>query len=155
MVAGWDKLLPEWFSRLHEKRRTPVNSILLVGAITLGLGLVSLIGVGQQEAFQLLFNANGILYGLTYLVMFMIPLVGLRGVEPRPPIWLRIAAVSGFLMTLLFVVLSVFPIVQVQNRLTFTLKIGALIIITNVIGALIYLFAQRKRHEEGGLSSVR
>src|SRR5262249_43524177 len=28
MVAGWDDLLPAWFSRLHPRRRTPVNSIL-------------------------------------------------------------------------------------------------------------------------------
>src|SRR5262249_46285712 len=28
MVAGWDGLLPEWFTRLHPRFRTPVNSIL-------------------------------------------------------------------------------------------------------------------------------
>ncbi len=26
MVAGWDGLLPAWFTRLHERYRTPVNS---------------------------------------------------------------------------------------------------------------------------------
>ena len=34
MVAGWDSLLPAWFTRLSETRRTPVNSILFVGAAT-------------------------------------------------------------------------------------------------------------------------
>jgi amino acid transporter len=144
MVAGWDKLLPEWFSRLHATHRTPVNSILLIGGITLALGLVSLIGVGQQEAFQILFNANGIMYGLTYLVMFMIPIIGLGAVEPRPSIWLRLAAISGFLMTLLFVVLSVFPIIQVQNQAAFTSKVIAVIGVPNLIGALIYGFARWK-----------
>src|SRR5262245_15444820 len=48
MVAGWDRLLPQWFTRLHARYRTPVNSILFVGAATLGLGLVGLIGVGRQ-----------------------------------------------------------------------------------------------------------
>ena len=151
MVAGWDKLLPEWFSRLHATRRTPVNSILLVGAITLGLGLLSLIGVGQQEAFQTLFSANGIMYGLTYLVMFMIPLIGLRAVEPRPPLWLRLAAISGFLMTLFFVVLSVFPIIHVQNQTAFTSKVIAVIGIPNLIGALVYGFA---RWKGGGMSTA-
>lgn len=144
MVAGWDKLLPEWFSRLHAKYKTPVHSILFIGAVTLALGLVSLIGVGQQEAFQILFNANGIMYGLTYLVMFMIPLIGLRAVEPRPTIWLRLAAISGFMMTLLYVVLSVFPIIHVQNQAAFTSKVIAVIGIPNLIGALIYWFARRK-----------
>src|SRR2546430_4411008 len=53
MVAGWDDLLPAWFTRLHERYRTPVNSILFVGVITLIFSLVSLIGVPEQEAFQL------------------------------------------------------------------------------------------------------
>ena len=36
MVAGWDRLLPPWFSRLHADVPTPVNSILLVGAASFG-----------------------------------------------------------------------------------------------------------------------
>ena len=45
MVAGWDNLLPAWFTRLHEKYRTPVNSILFVGAVTFFMSIVGLIGV--------------------------------------------------------------------------------------------------------------
>src|SRR5215216_1867528 len=104
MVAGWDHLLPEWFTRLHRKYRTPVNSILFVGSMTLAIGLVGLIGVGEQEAFQLLWNASGIFYALTYLVMFAIPLVGLRRAGQSMPLWVRAAAGSGFMMTLLYVV---------------------------------------------------
>ena len=144
MVAGWDNLLPEWFTKLHAKYRTPVNSILFVGAVTLFMGIVGLIGVGKQEAFQILWNASAVFYALTYLVMFAIPLIGLRNVTPRPPLWLRIAALSGFLMTLLNVVLSLVPIIDVENRLMFALKIGGLIVITNLIGFAIYKTAQRK-----------
>ena len=60
------------FARLHPKYQTPVNSILFVGTITLAFSILGLIGVGKQEAFQLLWN--GIFYGLTYLAMFAIPL---------------------------------------------------------------------------------
>ena len=35
MVAGWDHLLPEWFSRLHPRYKTPINSVLFLGAATL------------------------------------------------------------------------------------------------------------------------
>jgi amino acid transporter len=145
MVAGWDDLLPAWFTKLHVKYRTPVNSILFVGAATLFMGIVGLIGVGKQEAFQILYNASGSFYALTYLVLFAIPLIGLRSVTPRPPLWLRIAALSGFLMTLLNVILSVVPIIEVESRLTFAIKIGGLIVITNLIGGLIYYFARRRR----------
>jgi amino acid transporter len=145
MVAGWDRLLPEWFTKLHAKYKTPVNSILLVGAVTLALGVVGLIGVGKQEAFQLLWNASGLFYALTYLVMFAIPLIGLRGLPERPPIWLKAASLSGFLMTLLFVALSVVPIIQVESRLMFAIKISGLIILTNVLGLAIYLIAKRRQ----------
>lgn len=145
MVAGWDRMLPDWFTRLHARHKTPVNSILFVGAATLALGLVGLIGVGKQEAFQLLWNASGVFYALTYLAMFAIPLVGLKGMEPRPPVWLKIAALSGLLMTLLYMALSIVPIVEVKSRQAFALKLSGLIVITNIIGLAIFLMIGRRR----------
>lgn len=145
MVAGWDHLLPEWFTLLHSKYKTPVNSILFVGAITLAIGLVGMIGVGQQEAFQLLWNASGVFYALTYLVMFALPLFGSKATRARLPLWLKIASLSGFLMTLLYVGLSVFPIVKVESQLAFAAKIAAVIIGANVIGAAVFLLAAQKR----------
>jgi glutamate:GABA antiporter len=145
MVAGWDRLLPDWFTRLHARYRTPVNSILFVGAATLVLGIVGLIGVGKQEAFQLLWNASGVFYALTYLAMFAIPLFGLRGVQPRPTLGLKICALSGLLMTLLYVALSIVPIIQVESRLLFAVKITGLIVVTNGVGLAIYRAASRRR----------
>jgi amino acid transporter len=145
MVAGWDRLLPAWFTRLHPRYHTPVNSIILVGAISLTMALLSLIGVGQAEAFQLLFNAGGMFYALTYVVMFAIPLFGLKGVTPRPPVWLRVVSVSGLLMTVLYVTLSVFPIIKVESVATFAFKISAVIVFANLLGAGVFLGARRKR----------
>ncbi len=145
MVAGWDGLLPEWFTRVHHRYRTPVNSIVFVGAATLALSIAGLVGVGKQEAFQLLWNASAIFYALTYLVMFAIPIAGLRGPTERPPLWLRAAALAGFVMTLLFVTLSILPIVQVESPLLFAAKISSLIVVTNVIGLVIFLGKRRAR----------
>ena len=148
MVAGWDRLLPEWFTRLHPKRKTPINSIIFVGAVTLGIGLVGLIGVGEQEAFQLLWNASGIFYALTYLVMFAIPLVGVKGTAQRAPLWLKLASLSGLLMTLLYVALSILPVIQVDSRFAFAAKIVTVIVLTNLIGAAIFLMAERRRRND-------
>src|SRR5207247_7844453 len=105
---------------------------------------LSLIGVGQAEAFQLVFNASGIFYALTYVVMFAIPLFGLRTVTPRPPMWLRLASLSGLLMTVLYIVLSVFPIIKVESVSTFALKITLTIVAMNLVGiALLYSARQR------------
>jgi amino acid transporter len=144
MVAGWDRLLPPAFSRLHPRYRTPVNSIALVAASAFAISLLSLIGVGRAEAFQLLFNAGGIFYALTYVVMFAIPLVGLRGVTPRPSPWLMALSWSGLLMTMLYVVLSVFPIIKVASVAVFALKISAVIVVMNVVGVGILVAARRR-----------
>ena len=40
LVAGWDNLLPEWFGRVHPRRKTPTNSILFVGAVAFSLAIV-------------------------------------------------------------------------------------------------------------------
>ncbi len=137
MVAGWDGLLPEWFTRMHPRFRTPVNSIVFVGLATFAFSVAGLIGVGKQEAFQLLWNASSTFYALTYLVMFAIPLAGLKGAEP-PSLGVRLAALSGFLMTMLFVVVSIVPIVEVNSRLVFALKLTSLIVVTNAIGFAIF-----------------
>jgi amino acid transporter len=144
MVAGWDSLLPTWFSRLHPKYKTPVNSIVLVGVCSFVISLLSLIGVGQAEAFQLLFNAGGSFYALTYVVMFSIPLFGLRGLTPRPPLWLKVVSMSGLLMTVLYIVLSVFPIIKVESVATFAFKITLVIVAANALGIVILLSARRR-----------
>src|SRR4029077_10777138 len=98
----------------------------------------------QAEAFQLVFNASGIFYALTYVVMFAIPLFGLRTVTPRPPMWLRLASLSGLLMTVLYIVLSVFPIIKVESVSTFALKITMMVVAMNVVGAGILLSARQR-----------
>jgi len=144
MVAGWDQLLPGWFSQLHPRWKTPVNSIAFVGAITVIFALASLIGVGPQEAFQLADSAAGVFYGIAYLVMFAIPLIGLREIRAGVPLWVRIAAVSGFLVTLLYIVFSTFPIVEVVNSYWFAAKIIVVTLITNLIGVAVFVTGSRR-----------
>jgi amino acid transporter len=143
MVAGWDRLLPAWFTRLHPRFRTPRNSILFVGALTLVLALAGQFGVEVQESFQLLENAGGIFYAFTYLALFAIPIVGARRLGDRPPLWLRAAAASGFAVTLLYAVLSVFPIIDVASWRVFAAKIIAVLLVGNLVGVGIYAVARR------------
>jgi amino acid transporter len=144
MVAGWDRLLPSWFSRLHPKYKTPINSILFVGAVTLVLGLLSLTGVRAQEAFQLLDNAGGVFYALTYLALFAIPLFGMKAIGVKAPWWLKIACASGFLVTLLYIRYSIAPITDVESPLSFALKIIGTVLLANVVGVTIYVLGKRK-----------
>lgn len=145
MVAGWDGLLPAWFTTLHPRWRTPVNSIAFVAAITFAILLFGITGVGLQEAFQMLDTASGVLYALTYLAMFALPVLAARRLGSRPPRLLVVAAVSGFLMTLLYIVLSVVPIVGVVSRWAFGVRIVLTIGVANAIGAALYSVAARRR----------
>ncbi len=142
MVAGWDHLLPPWFTRLHPKYRTPVGSILFVGAMILAFAVAANLGTGSQEAFQLLNNGAGICYALTYLVMFAIPLAAPGA---KPSLLVRTAAASGFVMTLLYVVLSVLPIIEVANPSLFALKIGSVVAGSNFVGVLLFWRAKTRR----------
>ena len=145
LVAGWDRLLPQWFTRLHPKYKTPTNSILFVGAVTVVLGLLSRRGVDAQEAFQLLDNAGGAFYALTYLVLFAIPICGMKAFGVRAPWWLKLACVSGFLASVVYLVFAPFPITNVDRPLEFALKIIATIVLANAIGVALYTLGKRKR----------
>ena len=112
MVAGWDHLLPEWFTQLHARYKTPVNSILFLGAVTMAGGAIALIGVGPQEAYELLLTWAFTFYAAAYLALFAIPFLSPKDRGLRPGWGLRIASVSGFLMTLLYVALSIFPVID-------------------------------------------
>jgi amino acid transporter len=144
MVAGWDQLLPEWFTRLHPRHRTPVNSIMFIGAVSAAAGLATLIGVGEQEAFEWLQILSFTFYGIAYLMMFAIPLLAKKETGLRPKLWLRLAALSGFAVSLLFVFLSAFPIIPVANQTAYSIKTVSVILGANAIGLLLYRVGSRK-----------
>jgi amino acid transporter len=148
MVAGWDHLLPTWITRLHPKYRTPVNSVLFLGAITLFTGLAALIGVRQLEAFSMLQIWSFTFYGLAYLALFAIPLFAKRESKLRSGLPLRVAAASGLTLTLLFVALSILPVVDVVNPVRYAAKTVAVLVGANCIALALY-YGQRRRNSKG------
>jgi hypothetical protein len=103
-----------------------------------------LTGVHAQEAFQLIDNAGGIFYALTYLVLFAIPLFGMKALGVRAPVWLRIACASGFIVTLVYIRFAIVPITEVGSLLSFALKIIVTVLIANAIGVTIYVLRKQK-----------
>lgn len=144
LMAGWDNLLPSWFGKMHPRRKTPTNSILFVGVIACALAMAGVAGAGQQEAFQLLQNSSGIFYAFAYLAMFALPLVGRQRKLEKPAVWLQVASGSGFLMTAMYVVLAIFPIINVPNPLMFTAKVGGFVLACQLGAAGLFYFNRRK-----------
>jgi amino acid transporter len=145
MVAGWDRLLPDWFSRLHSRYKTPINSIIFVSAITLVIAVASQIGAGIQEAFQLVDNAANVFYGIVYIVLFAIPIAGAGAIRSGAPLWLRVAAGFGLGVCLLAIFFTVYPIIDVPSRMIFAAKIIGVTLIANAIGVAIFALAKRRR----------
>lgn len=144
MVAGWDGLLPAWFTRLHPRYKTPSNSILFVAIVTMAFALGAQAGVGLQEAFQLLDNAAGILYAFIYVAIFAIPLVAGRRLSEAPPLWLKAASAVGLTVTFLYAVLSIFPIIDVASWRSFAVKILTVLVVANLAGLTIYALGKRR-----------
>src|SRR5207247_6965697 len=144
MVAGWDHLLPNWFSRLHPRYKTPVNSIIFVGAITLVIAIASQIGAGIQEAFQLVDNAANVFYGIVYFTMFAIPIFGAGALRSGAPIWLRIAAICGAVVSLSAIFFTIYPIIDLPSPLSFDVQFIAITGTANPIGVEIYLLDKKR-----------
>ena len=145
MVAGWDHLLPNWFSHLHPRYRTPINSIIFIGTITLVIAISSQIGAGIQEAFQLVDNAANVFYGIVYFMLFAIPIFGTSAIRSGTPFWLRIAAICGAAVSLSAIFFTVYPIIDVPSPLSFAAKIIIVTVIANAIGVAIFALGQKRR----------
>src|SRR5438876_5441608 len=145
MVAGWDHLLPVWFSRLHPRYKTPINSLMFVGAITLVIAIASQIGAGLQEAFQLVDNAANVFYGIVYTVMFAIPIAGAAAIRAGARTWLRLAAGAGLIVCLLAIFFTIYPIIDVPSPLIFAAKIIAVTLLANLIGITIFALNYKRR----------
>jgi amino acid transporter len=130
---------------LHPRYKTPINSIVFVGVITLVIAISSQVGAGIQEAFQLVDNAANVFYGIVYVVLFAIPLAGATAIRSRAPTWLRIAAFCGCAVSLLAIGFTIYPIIDVPSKLAFATKVIAASGIANAFGIAIFVSARRRR----------
>jgi len=138
VTAGWDHLLPDWFTRLDPRRRTPVNSILFVTVLAMVLIFFSMLGVREQEALQLLNSASNVHYGIAYVALFAIPLFGSARLRQSLPRWLGLPAMAGLISSGVAVLIAVYPIVDVVSNLEYAGKIIGVVLVSNLIGVLIY-----------------
>ena len=143
LAVGWDALVPEWFTRLDEKRKMPVNSILCSAVLVLLMVGLASAGVHAQETNQLLSNASLTHYELTYLVMFAAPIAGARTLRRQMPLWLKWVCGVGFCSTLFSLLISVFPFVDVVNPWVYGGKILGTVVVSNLIAVGYYWWRRR------------
>ncbi len=145
MVAGWDGLLPGWWSALNPRYRTPVKAIGAVCVGMLVLGALNLWGAGNQEAVQAIIGAAFGSYCLTYMLLFSVILFAFRGTEKHPSLALRLAAFAAFSVSLCGLIFEIVPLAEVANPVMFAVKVAGAICATNALGAYLYWRGTRRR----------
>jgi len=143
MVAGWDSLLPAWFTRLNPRYRTPVRSLCVIVGLAAVASFLASVNAGREEAFQVIQNSANISFGLYYCSMFAVPLAVGSRFGKRPGFWLLLCAILGLLVTVGEVVLTTVPIVEVNNSWIFAAKVAVAALIANLVGLVIYWRGQR------------
>jgi glutamate:GABA antiporter len=138
MTAGWDHILPAWFTRLDPRHRTPVNSILFMAALSICLVSLSMLGVHAQEASQLLTTASIAHYAIAYAALFALPLLGNAAFRAPLPPWVRIVSAAGLASSLLSLAITVYPIVNVVSRASYAAKVASVVVLANLAGLWIY-----------------
>ena len=138
MAAGWDHLIPEWFSRLHPRFRTPSNSILFATAVIAALIVLGSTGVHAAQAFNLLNNASNEFYALAYVVMFSVPIVGVKLFAGRIPLWATLLCAVGLISTLLTMFLDAYPFDGASAPIPFAAKILGCTLLVNLLGYAFY-----------------
>jgi glutamate:GABA antiporter len=153
MVAGWDGLLPRWWSELHPKYRTPSKAI---GAVTISvfvLGVLSLLGADNQEAVQVGTSAGVASLCVWYLLLFGVALFGFRSREWRPGPGMRFGAACALAVVLTSLIFQFVPVGEVASRAVYALKIIVVFGVTNAAGAFLY-WRGTKRVESAALAAA-
>ncbi|HEY4379808.1 MAG TPA: APC family permease [Acidobacteriaceae bacterium] len=144
LVAGWDRMIPQWFTRLDPRWKTPTRSIAVIVALAIGMGLLATFGTGAQEAFQVINSVGNVGYGIYYLMMFSIPLIVGDRFGVRAGFWLKVASVSGLVVTAMAMGFLVMPIVDVASKWLFAAKVVGASLVLNLAGMAVYWNGKRR-----------
>jgi len=138
MTAGWDGLLPGWWSELHPRFKTPSKAVGAVAGGLLLMGGLSLFGAGNQEAVQVLSAVGFGSYCIMYMLLFGGVIFGFRSSEWRPGIGIRLGALAALSVVVVSFVFELIPIGEVKSPVLFAIKVTGAICATTGLGATLY-----------------
>jgi amino acid transporter len=160
-VVGIDRYLPKAFGKIHPKWRTPYISIIVQAVLSALVLLLSQINESTRGAYQVVVDITIILYFIPFLYMFAaaIKLANRPDRNSNPHavlipggkagVW--IACGLAMSVTLLSIVVSVFPPGDSSNRTLFVVKVLGTTIGAIVFGLFLYYRGTRAKRKEAGL----
>jgi amino acid transporter len=158
-VVGIDRYLPRAFGKIHPRWRTPYVSIIVQAVLSALVLLLSQINETTQGAYQSVVDITIILYFIPFLYMFAAA-VKLSGRPDRAAnkqavlipggkagVWIACFLASA--VTLLSIVVSVFPPGDSSNRELFLMKVVGTTLVTVAVGLILYWRGARERAAPG------
>ena len=158
-VAGLDSYMPAWLGRVHPKYSTPYAALLVHGSVSLILVALNFIVAGStvQESFARLLSLSVVLQLIPFVYMFG----ALLSIAFREPfvkghysrLTLILSGLSGFLTTMVAIVVVFFPAQQIRSLATYEIWMfgGTLCFICM---AAFFFFIYGKRKDARGESST-
>ena len=154
-VVGIDRYLPKAFGKIHPRWKTPYISIIVQAVVSGAILLLSQISETTRGAYQGLVDVAIILYFVPFLYMYAaaIKLAGRkdRSENPhailipggKPGVW--VASGLAFAVTLLCIIVSLFPPGDVANRLMFLIKVVGSTVAALALGLILYFRGVREK----------
>jgi glutamate:GABA antiporter len=147
-VVGIDRYLPKEFGKIHPKWRTPYVSIIVQAVASALVLLLSQINETTRGAYQVVIDITIILYFIPFLYMFAAAvklasrpdrLTNTHAVlipGGKAGVWIASGLASG--VTLLSIIVSVFPPGDSSNRLLFVIKVVGTTLVAVAFGLILY-----------------
>jgi amino acid transporter len=119
-VAGLDSYMPSWLGTVHPRYATPYAALIVQAVVSLILIVINFYASGGvQEAFQTMLSLAVVLQLVPFLYVFAALLQFVRKADIGAGRYGRgtlvFAGLSGFLTTLLGIVLAFFPAKQITS----------------------------------------
>jgi len=157
-VVGIDRYLPKAFGKIHPRWKTPYVSIIVQAIASALVLLLSQINETTRGAYQAVIDITIILYFIPFLYMFAaaIKLAGRpdRMANPhavlvpggKTGVW--VACSLAFSVTLLSIIVSVFPPGDSSNRKLFLIKVVGTTVLAVAVGLILYFWGAAKKRSE-------
>ena len=157
-VVGIDRYLPKAFGKIHPRWKTPYVSIIVQAVASALVLLLSQINETTRGAYQAVIDITIILYFIPFLYMFAaaVKLAGRpdRTANPhavlvpggKAGVW--IACTLAFSVTLLLIIVSVFPPGDSSNRKLFLIKVVGTTVLAVAVGLILYFRGAGKKRSE-------
>jgi amino acid transporter len=149
-VAGLDSYMPAWLGKIHPKYATPYAALIVHAVVSLILVIINFLATGGvQESFQSLLSLAVVLQLIPFLYMFAALLKiafardFVRGHYGQG--MLIFAGLSGFITTVLAIVVAFFPAQQIKSVVRYEIwMFGGTLLFIGLAAFFFYVYGSRK-----------